>query len=176
MSKGTWGLVRYRLYSTYLNHGSFLGQFRDLFSQLLMNFFHPVSKVAVSRGHWKKIRLECFNCFNLIFEPNSNSQVASNCGWVLAEWSERLAVNAKVATVLGSIPASSDTDEAALNKKNPSFWIRYCEYGIDLQYFLLKSNMYVLNKATDLNSVQPTTYIVGIPVNKPEKNGYTTRL
>ncbi len=27
----------------------------------------------------------------------------------LAKWLERLAVNAKVATVLGSIPASSDT-------------------------------------------------------------------
>ncbi len=30
----------------------------------------------------------------------------------LAKWLERLAVNAKVATALGSIPASSDTVEA----------------------------------------------------------------
>ncbi len=43
-------------------------------------------------------------------------------GWDLAEWLERLAVNAKVATALGSIPASSDSvkpegaaDEAVLN-------------------------------------------------------------
>jgi hypothetical protein len=33
-------------------------------------------------------------------------------GWDLVEWLERLAVNAKVATVLGSIPASSDTAES----------------------------------------------------------------
>ncbi len=31
------------------------------------------------------------------------------CGWDLAKWLERMAVNAKVATFLGSIPASSDT-------------------------------------------------------------------
>ncbi len=30
-------------------------------------------------------------------------------GWDLADWFERLTANAKVATVLGSIPASSDT-------------------------------------------------------------------
>ncbi len=42
--------------------------------------------------------------------------------WYLAEWLERLAANAEVATVLGSIPASSDTvksdesDEAVPNK------------------------------------------------------------
>jgi len=33
-------------------------------------------------------------------------------GWDLSEWLERLAVNAKVATVLGSIPSSSDTVES----------------------------------------------------------------
>ncbi len=33
-------------------------------------------------------------------------------GWDLAEWFERLIANAKVATVLGSIPASSDTVES----------------------------------------------------------------
>jgi hypothetical protein len=40
------------------------------------------------------------------------------CVWDLAEWLARLAVNPKVATVLVSIPASSDTyksDEAVLN-------------------------------------------------------------
>ncbi len=43
-------------------------------------------------------------------------------GWDPDEWLERLAVNAKVATVLGSIPASSEhngiqgaADEAVLN-------------------------------------------------------------
>ncbi len=54
----------------------------------------------------------------------------AECGWnlvelwmILAEWLERLTANAEVATVQGSIPASSDTvesrraaDEAVLNK------------------------------------------------------------
>ncbi len=37
-----------------------------------------------------------------------------NCvdGWDLAEWLERLAANAVVAIVLGSIPVSSDTVES----------------------------------------------------------------
>jgi hypothetical protein len=35
-----------------------------------------------------------------------------NCGTDLAEWLERLTANAGVATVLGSIPASSDTVES----------------------------------------------------------------
>jgi hypothetical protein len=33
------------------------------------------------------------------------------CGWDLADWLKRLAANANVSTVLGSIPASSDTVE-----------------------------------------------------------------
>jgi hypothetical protein len=33
-------------------------------------------------------------------------------GLDLAEWLERLTVNAVVATVMGSIPASSDTEES----------------------------------------------------------------
>jgi hypothetical protein len=44
----------------------------------------------------------------------------NDCGLDLAEWLERLDANVKVATVLGSIPASSDTngapDEAVVNK------------------------------------------------------------
>ncbi len=46
-------------------------------------------------------------------------------GWDLAKWLERLAAKAKVATVLGLIPASSKTmesggaaDEAVLNNVN----------------------------------------------------------
>ncbi len=47
------------------------------------------------------------------------------CGWDLAEWLERLTTNAEVATILGSIPASSGiwgaAKETVLNKalKNP---------------------------------------------------------
>ncbi len=47
----------------------------------------------------------------------------AECGWNLAEWLQRLTANAKVAAVLGSIPASSDNsgiweaaEEAVLNK------------------------------------------------------------
>jgi hypothetical protein len=43
----------------------------------------------------------------------------AECGWDLADWlQQRLTANAEVATVLGSIPASSDTvaDEAVTNK------------------------------------------------------------
>ncbi len=36
----------------------------------------------------------------------------ANHGGDLAQWLERLTANAKVATVLGSIPASSDTVES----------------------------------------------------------------
>ncbi len=35
----------------------------------------------------------------------------AECGWDLAEWLEPLTANAVVATVLGLIPASSDTVE-----------------------------------------------------------------
>ncbi len=51
--------------------------------------------------------------------------------WDLAEWLERLAVNAKIATVLGSIPASTDTvkyegaeDEAVLNNLHKNIKIQ----------------------------------------------------
>ncbi len=58
------------------------------------------------------------------------------CGWDLAEWLERLTANAKVVTVLGSIPASSEhtgiwvaANEAQLNKvhkkKIPPVYVRY---------------------------------------------------
>ncbi len=46
------------------------------------------------------------------------------CGWDLAEWLELLAVNAKVVTVLGSIPASSDKVESEGRQMKPS-WITY---------------------------------------------------
>ncbi len=46
------------------------------------------------------------------------------CGWVLAEWLERLAVNGKVATVRGSISASSDTAESE-GRQMKQCWIKY---------------------------------------------------
>jgi hypothetical protein len=55
------------------------------------------SSVHIHRGRTKKI-LEVSTNYVLLWRD-------------LAEWLERLAVNAKVATVLGSIPASTDTVE-----------------------------------------------------------------
>jgi hypothetical protein len=52
-----------------------------------------------------------------------SSQV-SFCRWNLAKWSERLAVDAKVATVLGSFPASSDTVESE-GRQMKQCWIMY---------------------------------------------------
>jgi hypothetical protein len=43
-------------------------------------------------------------------------------GWYLAEWLERLTANALVATVLGSIPASSDTVESE-GRQMKQWWI-----------------------------------------------------
>ncbi len=43
---------------------------------------------------------------------SSDPAVTFDDGWDLADRLERLAVNAKVATVLGSIPASSDPVES----------------------------------------------------------------
>ncbi len=45
-------------------------------------------------------------------------------GWDLAEWLERLTANAVVATVLGSIPASSDTVESE-GRQMKQCWISY---------------------------------------------------
>jgi hypothetical protein len=44
--------------------------------------------------------------------------------WDLAEWLERLTVNAEVATVLGSVPASSETVESE-GWQMKQWWIKY---------------------------------------------------
>ncbi len=44
--------------------------------------------------------------------------------WDLVEWLERLTANAQVATVLGSIPASSDTLESK-GRQMKQCWIKY---------------------------------------------------
>ncbi len=46
-----------------------------------------------------------------LFHRDQPRAISRNINW-LAEWLERLAVKAKVATPLGSIPASSDTVES----------------------------------------------------------------
>jgi len=48
----------------------------------------------------------------------------SSSGWDLAEWSDRLTANAEVATVPGSIPASTDTMESEGRQMKQS-WIQY---------------------------------------------------
>ncbi len=50
----------------------------------------------------------------------------AKCGWDLSNCLERLAVNIKVATVLGSIPASSDTVESE-GRQMKQCWITYTE-------------------------------------------------
>ncbi len=47
-------------------------------------------------------------------------------GWDLVEWLERLTANAAVATVLGSIPASSDTVESE-GRQMKQCWISYID-------------------------------------------------
>jgi hypothetical protein len=44
-------------------------------------------------------------------------------GWDLAEWLEPLTANAEVATILGSIPASSDKVEYEGRRKMKQCWI-----------------------------------------------------
>ncbi len=46
------------------------------------------------------------------------------CGWDLAEYLQRLTANKKLATVLGLIPASSDTVESE-RRQMKQFWIKY---------------------------------------------------
>ncbi len=48
----------------------------------------------------------------------------AKCGWDIAKWLERLDVNAKVAPILGSIPAPSDTVESE-GRKMKKCWITY---------------------------------------------------
>jgi hypothetical protein len=50
--------------------------------------------------------------------------MSTHSGWDLAEWIERLAVNAKIATVLGSTPASSETVESE-GRRMKQCWITY---------------------------------------------------
>ncbi len=50
-------------------------------------------------------------------------------GWDVAEWLERLTANAKVATVLGSIPASSVTVESE-GRQMKQCWIQYKEKNL----------------------------------------------
>jgi hypothetical protein len=54
-----------------------------------------------------------------------SSQRYQPSGWDLAEWLKRLAVNGKVATVLGSIPASSDTEESE-GRQMKQCWRTHC--------------------------------------------------
>ncbi len=50
----------------------------------------------------------------------------ADSGWDLSEWLERLTANAEVATVLGSIPASSDTVEVESEERQmKQWWIHY---------------------------------------------------
>ncbi len=53
----------------------------------------------------------------------------AECGWDLAEWFERLIASVEVATVLGSIPASSDSVESE-GRQMKKCWLQYIEKKI----------------------------------------------
>jgi hypothetical protein len=50
-----------------------------------------------------------------LYRSLNNSNILSYTGIFLAEWLERLTANAKVATVLGPISASSDTEQSEVS-------------------------------------------------------------
>jgi hypothetical protein len=67
----------------------------------------------------RTVQCTVIRCYRVLFFRSAcgtHSLVITNfplcCGWDLAEWLERLTVNVVVATVLGSIPVSSDTVES----------------------------------------------------------------
>jgi hypothetical protein len=64
-------------------------------------------------------------CDQLSFISTSAFKVSVS-GWDVAEWLERLTDNAEVATVLGSIPASSDTVESE-GRQRKQCWIQNIE-------------------------------------------------
>jgi hypothetical protein len=83
---------------------------------------------------------------------------AEYSGWDLAEWLERLTVNVAVATVLGSIPASSDTAESEgrqmkqcwisyiTKSKNPSFRLQIWVYNISFAWTIFCISLPILCK------------------------------
>ncbi len=62
-----------------------------------------------------------------------------SCRWDLAEWLERLTAYAEVATVLVSIPASSDTVESE-GWQMKQCWIQYIEKKGIFYYPIIKNN------------------------------------
>jgi hypothetical protein len=75
-------------------------------------------------------RITFFTVYEYILGPPLSHEHSKNplaeCGWDLAERLERLTANAKVATVLGSIPASFDTVESK-GRQMKQCWIKYTE-------------------------------------------------
>ncbi len=88
---------------------------KDLFKNIIYSLFlfYCVSKVRqISLGIYQS----CSNCLRIQIIPQlytiKKISEAEQGLWDLAEWLERLTANAVVATVLGSIPESSDTVES----------------------------------------------------------------
>jgi hypothetical protein len=87
-------------------------------------FVHPLIKDTCTGKGYLPISLpsSILKYIDLIHNEMRSSRVwmrssrcgwdLAECGWDLAEWLERLTVNAVVATVLGSIQASSDIAES----------------------------------------------------------------
>ncbi len=92
-----------------------LGQAVHLILEALQQRRHrqPISDRLFSHvaGLWPIIKGENGTSFDQFRGQVQKSSCGwdLDCGWYLAKWLERLAVNAEVATFLCSIPASSDT-------------------------------------------------------------------
>jgi hypothetical protein len=67
---------------------------------------------ATARGSPALSHGPCTRVTLLILNSQTMGQCYGSCGWYLTKWLERLTINAPVATVLGSIPASVGTVES----------------------------------------------------------------
>ncbi len=72
--------------------------------------------------------------YRSVDKKNSRENTVNFHGrWDLPEWLERLTVNALVATVLGSIAASSDTVESE-GRQMKQCWIQYIKKNLHLTF------------------------------------------
>ncbi len=71
-----------------------------------------ISRMLEASSPWREIQLTDRASTGTNNRQTMCEKIFSTCSRDLAEWSERLTINAVVATVLGSIPVSSDKVES----------------------------------------------------------------
>ncbi len=86
----------------------------------------------------------------------------------LVKWLERLAVNAKVATVLGSILSSCDTVESQ-GRRMMQFWITYIEKEKNLKILILSVLFFSISAIEMAKSVKQSAHrkFYNLPDNGP---------